>query len=73
METDLRTVHIPVSLSDGNRAATVSLARDIRMIRACRSVEELDAYEAEAKLTRRLDPWEVTALLEMRRKLAGRR
>lgn len=27
METDIRTVHIPVSLSDGNRAATVSLAR----------------------------------------------
>lgn len=25
--TDCRTVHIPVSLSDGNRAATVSLAR----------------------------------------------
>ena len=27
MMTDRRTVHIPVSLSDGNRAATVSLAR----------------------------------------------
>lgn len=52
-------------------AATIS--RDIRMIRACRSTEELDAYEAEAKLTRQLDPWEVTALLEMRRKIAGRR
>lgn len=25
--TDRRTVHIPVSLSDGNRAAAVSLAR----------------------------------------------
>lgn len=46
-------------------AATI--ARDIRMIRACRSAEELDAYEAEAR-RRGLDPHEVTAILELRRK-----
>lgn len=46
-------------------AATIS--RDIRMIRACRSAEELDAYEAEAR-HRGIDPHEVTAILELRRK-----
>lgn len=44
-----------------------TIARDIRMIRACRSIEELDAYEDEAR-RRGLDPHEVTAILELRRK-----
>lgn len=50
-------------------AATI--ARDIRMIRACRSAEELDEYEAEAR-RRGLDPHEVTAIAEQRRRMAKR-
>lgn len=50
-------------------AATI--ARDIRMIRACKSADELDAYEAEARC-RGLDQHEVTAIAEQRRRMMKR-
>lgn len=44
-----------------------TIKRDTRNIRACRSADELNAYEADARL-RGLDQHEVTAIAEMRRR-----
>lgn len=49
------------------------IQRDIRNIRACKSLAELAGYEAWARRTRGLDQHEVTAIAEMRRKLEGRK
>lgn len=42
--------------------------RDVRNIRANKTLAELDAYEAAAK-ERGIDTWETTAIAEHRRKL----
>lgn len=44
--------------------------RDVRNIRDNKTLAELDAYEAAAK-ARGIEPWEVTAIAEQRRKLMG--
>jgi len=45
-------------------AATIQ--RDLRNIADCRTRDELDGYEAEAR-RRGIEPHEVTAILELRR------
>lgn len=43
------------------------ISRDLRNIRDCATRAELDGYEAEAR-RRGIEPHEVTAILELRRK-----
>ena len=52
------------------QAATVQ--RDIRNIRACRTIAELDGYEAEAK-RRGLALWELAEIDAQRKRIGGRK
>lgn len=45
-----------------------NVQRDVRNIRDCKTHDELDGYEAEAK-RRGIDQWETAAIVEMRAKI----
>ena len=50
----------------------LTVQRDIRNIRDCKTRDELDSYEAEAK-RRGIAPWELAEIDAQRKRIGGRK